>query len=107
MAISLTEAAAKQVRSHLGRSSNAVGLRLGVKATGCNGYSYVLDLVDSVADNDFVFESHEVKIIVDPKSLELVDGTELDFVKDGLNEVFRFKNPNISGECGCGESFNV
>ena len=107
MAISMTEAAAKQVRSHIGQREAAVGLRLGVKSSGCNGYSYVLDLVDAIGADDIVFESYDVKIVVDPKSLELIDGTELDFVKDGLNEIFRFTNPNISGECGCGESFNV
>jgi iron-sulfur cluster assembly protein len=84
-----------------------VGLRVGVKKTGCSGYAYVVDYADAVGANDVVFEQGGVKIIVDPESLALIDGTEVDFVKQGLNEAFKFRNPNVKGECGCGESFSV
>jgi iron-sulfur cluster assembly protein len=78
-----------------------------VKSTGCSGYAYVVNYADELADGDVVFEAQGVKIIVDPKSLSYIDGTEVDFVKQGLNEAFRFRNPNVKGECGCGESFTV
>jgi iron-sulfur cluster assembly protein len=107
MAISLTEPAADRVRNYLGARGRGVGLRLGVKKTGCNGFAYVINYADSIEDSDVVFEQRGIKIIVDPKSLELIDGTEVDFVKEGLNEAFRFRNPNVTGECGCGESFSV
>jgi len=84
-----------------------VGLRVGVRKTGCSGYAYVVDYADSVAANDVVFDHGGVKVIVDPESLALIDGTEVDFVKQGLNEAFKFRNPNVKGECGCGESFSV
>jgi iron-sulfur cluster assembly protein len=82
-------------------------LRVGVKKTGCSGYAYVIDYADSIGDDDSVFEDGGVKVIVDARSLEIIDGTEVDFIKDGLNEAFKFRNPNVKGECGCGESFNV
>ena len=107
MAISLTEPAAKRVRNYLEARGNGVGLRLGIKKTGCNGFAYVINYADRIDDTDVVFEQRGVKIIVDPKSLALIDGTEVDFVKEGLNEAFRFRNPNVTGECGCGESFSV
>lgn len=107
MAIHLTEAAASRVRNYLNARGNGIGLRVGVKKTGCNGFAYVVNYADEVADNDVVFEERGIKVVVDPKSLELIDGTEVDFVKEGLNEAFRFRNPNVSGECGCGESFSV
>lgn len=107
MAISLTADAAERVRSYLDKRGHGVGLRVGVRKTGCSGYAYVIDYADSIDEDDQVFEGGGVKVIVDSKSLELIDGTEVDFVKDGLNEAFRFRNPNIKGECGCGESFNV
>ena len=107
MAISLTQNAAERVRSYLSKRGRGVGLRVGVRKTGCSGYAYVIDYADSVGDDDAVFEKEGVKVIVDSKSLELIDGTEVDFVKDGLSEAFRFRNPNVKGECGCGESFNI
>jgi iron-sulfur cluster assembly protein len=107
MAISLTEPAADRVRNYLDARGKGVGLRLGVKKTGCNGFAYVINYADSIEDSDVVFEQRGIKVIVDPKSLELIDGTEVDFVKEGLNEAFRFRNPNVTGECGCGESFSV
>jgi iron-sulfur cluster assembly protein len=107
MAISLTEPAADRVRTYLDARGDGVGLRLGVKKTGCNGFAYVINYADSIEESDVVFEQRGIKVIVDPKSLELIDGTEVDFVKEGLNEAFRFRNPNVTGECGCGESFSV
>jgi iron-sulfur cluster assembly protein len=107
MAISLTDAAADRVRSYLEKREKGVGLRLGVTATGCSGYSYVINYAESIDETDVVFEDKGVKVVVDPEALSLIDGTEVDFVKNGLNEAFSFRNPNITGECGCGESFNV
>ena len=107
MAISLTNSAAERVRSYLDKRGGGVGLRLGITETGCSGYSYVINYADEVADSDVVFEDKGVKVVVDPKALQLIDGTEVDFVQNGLNQAFSFRNPNVSGECGCGESFNV
>lgn len=107
MAISLTDSAANRVRTYLDKRGAGIGLRLGVTKTGCSGYSYVINYVDTIDEADVVFEDKGVTVIVDPKALPLIDGTEVDFVKNGLNEAFSFRNPNISGECGCGESFNV
>ena len=107
MAISLTKPAAERVRNHLEARGSGIGLRIGVKKTGCNGFAYVINYADAVNDDDRVFEDGGVKVVVDEASLELIDGTEVDFVKEGLNEAFRFRNPNVSGECGCGESFSV
>jgi iron-sulfur cluster assembly protein len=107
MAISLTESAAARVRAHLAQRGRGLGLRLGVKETGCSGFSYVVDYADDAHADDRVFEDQGVKVFVDPHSLELIDGTRIDFVRQGLNESFRFENPNVKGECGCGESFTV
>lgn len=107
MAISMTTAAAERVRSFLQNRGKGLGLRVGVKTTGCSGLAYVLEFVDELHEDDQVFEDHGLKLIVDGKSLVYIDGTELDFVKEGLNEGFQFNNPNVSGECGCGESFTV
>jgi iron-sulfur cluster assembly protein len=107
MAISITESAAERVSAYLEKRGQGVGLRLGVKSTGCSGYSYVINYADTVDSKDVVFEDRGVKIVVDPEALKLIDGTEVDFVKNGLNEAFSFKNPNVTGECGCGESFNI
>ncbi|MDH3442196.1 MAG: iron-sulfur cluster assembly accessory protein [Gammaproteobacteria bacterium] len=107
MAISLTEPAAERVRNYLESRGSGVGLRIGVKKTGCNGFAYVVNYADEVTEEDRVFQDRGVTVVVDEKSLELIDGTEVDFIKEGLNEAFRFRNPNIAGECGCGESFSV
>ena len=107
MAITLTDSAAERVRSYLEKRGKGIGLRLGVTLTGCSGYSYVINYADKVEDSDLVFEDKGIKVIIDPDALKLIDGTEVDFVKNGLNEAFSFRNPNISGECGCGESFTV
>jgi iron-sulfur cluster assembly protein len=107
MAISLTTSAAERVKTYLAQRGTGIGLRVGVRKTGCSGYAYVIDYADSVAEDDVVFDDAGVKVVVDPQSLALIDGTEVDFVKDGLGEVFKFRNPNVKGECGCGESFSV
>ncbi len=107
MSVSLTHAAAERVRHFLARRGGGVGLRLGVKKTGCSGFAYVVNYADEVGAGDVVFEDQGIKVIVDTESLRYVDGTEIDFVREGLNEAFRFRNPNVRGECGCGESFSV
>ena len=107
MSISLTEKAAKRAKRYLDSRGKGVGLKFGVKTTGCSGMAYILEFVDEVSPEDKVFESHGIKILVDPKSLIYIDGTELDFVKEGVNEGFQFNNPNVKDSCGCGESFTV
>jgi iron-sulfur cluster assembly protein len=107
MAISLTESAADRVKSFLSTRGHGVGLRLGVRKTGCSGFAYVINYADEVNPSDLMFEDRGVKVYVDPGSIKLIDGTVVDFVKQGLNEAFRFLNPNVKGECGCGESFSV
>ena len=107
MAISLTESAANRVKSFLAARGHGIGLRLGVRKTGCSGFAYVVNYADDTRQSDLVFEDLGVKVFVDPESLPLINGTTVDFVKQGLNEAFRFHNPNIKGECGCGESFSV
>jgi iron-sulfur cluster assembly protein len=107
MAISLTPSAAERVRTYMASRGKGIGLRLGVKQTGCSGYAYVVSYADEIGAGDVVFEDAGVKVVVDRKALEFVDGTEIDFVRTGLNEAFKFRNPNVRGECGCGESFNV
>ncbi len=101
MAISLTQPAADRVKNHLETRGKGIGLRLGVKKTGCNGFAYVVNYADVVNEGDVVFEDNGVTVVVDPQSLELIDGTVVDFVKEGLNEAFSFRNPNVNGECGC------
>jgi len=107
MAITLTEKAANHVQSYLAKRGKGVGLRVGVRTSGCSGMAYKLEFADGVEANDLQFESHGVRVVVDPKSLPYVDGTELDYTREGLNEGFKFNNPNVKDECGCGESFNV
>ena len=107
MAISLSERAAKHVSNFLQKRGKGIGIRLGVRTSGCSGMAYKLEFVDEVQDGDLQFDSHGLKVITDAKSLPYLDGTELDFVREGLNEGFKFNNPNVKNECGCGESFNV
>ncbi|MEC5388360.1 iron-sulfur cluster assembly protein IscA [Uliginosibacterium sp. H3] len=107
MSVTLSEAAANHVSKFIAKRGKGVGVRLGVKTTGCSGMAYKLEYADEEAPDDLVFESHGLKVLVDPKSLPYIDGTELDFVREGLNEGFKFNNPNVKNECGCGESFNV
>ena len=107
MSIQLTPAAAERVRNFIASRGQGLGLRLGVRKTGCSGFAYVINYADSQEPGDIVFENSGLKVFVDPASLPMIDGTTVDFVKQGLNEAFKFKNPNVKGECGCGESFNV
>lgn len=105
--ITLTERAISHVQKFLGVQSDAVGLRLGVKRTGCSGLAYVVNVAEQIGDDDTVFDSAGIKVIVDAESLQFIDGTEVDYVQEGLNEAFQFRNPKAAGECGCGESFNI
>ncbi|MDR2220352.1 MAG: iron-sulfur cluster assembly protein IscA [Methylobacillus sp.] len=107
MAITLTQAAADRVRKFLDNRGKGVGLRLGVKTSGCSGMAYTLEFSDAIQPEDLAFESHGVTVLIDPKSLTYLDGTELDYAKEGLNEGFKFNNPNVKDSCGCGESFTV
>ena len=107
MAISITQSAAQRIKTYLQSRGKGIGLRLDIKKTGCNGYAYVVNYADIVEDDDLMFDELVVNIIVKKKIFDLFDGTEIDFVKEGLNESFRFRNPNVTGECGCGESFSI
>ncbi len=107
MAITLTAAAAERVKTFIDKRGNGIGLRLAVKTTGCSGMAYVMEFADQVEEDDVVFEDQGVKVLINPKSLVYLDGTELDYAKEGLNEGFKFNNPNVKDMCGCGESFNV
>ncbi|MFO1351259.1 MAG: iron-sulfur cluster assembly protein IscA [Gammaproteobacteria bacterium] len=107
MAITLTESAVKRVKGYLAQRGKGEGLRLGVRKTGCSGWAYVVDLTDEIKTDDVVFDNHGVKVVVDPESLAFLDGTEVDFRREGLGEAFKFHNPNVKDQCGCGESFNV
>ena len=107
MAITITPAAAAHVAEQMNTRGHGIGIRVGVKTTGCSGMAYVLEFVDKLEVGDQVFEQSGIKVVVDPKSLLYIDGTEMDFVKQGINEGFEFTNPNAKGECGCGESFSV
>lgn len=107
MAITLTEKAASRVKNFLAARGHGIGLRLSVKTTGCSGFAYVVDYTDDVKPDDNVYELNGVKVVVDPKSLPFLDGMEVDFAREGLNESFKFNNPNVKNMCGCGESFSV
>ena len=107
MSVSLTESAANRVTSFLANRGKGVGLRLGVRTSGCSGMAYVLEFADVINEDDVVFEDHGVKVIIDGKSIVYLDGTEVDFVREGLNQIFKFNNPKAQHACGCGESFGV
>ncbi|MFT4928454.1 MAG: iron-sulfur cluster assembly protein [Phenylobacterium sp.] len=107
MAITMTPAAAERVSAFLSNRGKGIGLRVGIKTTGCSGMAYVLEFVDDLNEDDTSFEIDDVTLVVDAKSLTFIDGTQLDFQKEGLNEGFKFNNPKVKGECGCGESFTV
>ena len=107
MKIELTESAAKQIRKQLAGRGKGIGLRVGVKNVGCSGFGYIYDYADEVQAGDQTFEAHEAKVVVDTKSLEFLDGSTLDYVKEGLKQTFKFVNPNVDATCGCGESFSV
>jgi len=107
MSVSLTEAAAEHIRKFIARRGKGIGLRLGVRTSGCSGMAYVLEFADEINPDDQVFEQRGIKVIIDPKSLIYLDGTEVDYGKEGLSEGFRFNNPNVANQCGCGESFSV
>jgi len=105
--VTFTDRAAEHIRGFLDKRGKGIGLRLAVKTTGCSGLAYVLEFADEVAANDEVFEDNNVTVVIDKKSLVFLDGTELDYTREGLNEGFKFKNPNVKDECGCGESFTI
>lgn len=107
MAISLTPRAANHVRRMLDKRGGGLGLKLGVKKTGCSGFAYALDYADQVGDEDIVFDSQALKVVVPKDALPLIDGTEVDYISEGLNQMFRFTNPQVKDECGCGESFTI
>ena len=107
MTISVTENAAKQIQNQLAKRGRGLGLRVGVKKVGCSGFAYTFDYADEIQPGDRLFEAHDAKVVVDAETLSFVDGSRLDFVKEGFKQVFKFDNPNVDSTCGCGESFNV
>ena len=107
MAIALTESAARKIQTQLAKRGKGVGLRVGVKKVGCSGHAYTFDYADEVRAGDQLFESHNANVVVDADSLSFLDGSRVDFVKEGFKETFKFDNPNVESECGCGESFNL
>ena len=107
MTITLTENAAKQIRNQLAKRGKGLGLRVGIKKVGCSGFAYTFDYADDIRDGDHAFEAHDAKVVIDADSLNVIDGSRLDFVKEGLKQMFKFENPNVDSTCGCGESFNV
>lgn len=107
MTVTLSERAAQHVSGYIAKRGKGIGIRLGVKTSGCSGMAYKLEFADAAEPEDVVFESHGLKVLVDPRSLPYIDGTELDYAREGLNEGFKFNNPNVKDQCGCGESFNV
>ena len=107
MAITLTENAAKQIRTQLAKRGKGLGLRVGIKKVGCSGFAYTFDYADDIGADDRAFEGHDAKVVVDAESLAVLDGSSLDFVREGLKQMFKFENPNVDSTCGCGESFNL
>ena len=106
MAITLTKPAAERIAEQI-HKNDSIALRFAAKASGCSGFSYVMDFADSIDEQDIIFNNYNVKLVIDPKSLEILDGTEIDYVADGLNQTFKFSNPKATNECGCGESFAI
>ena len=106
MAITLTENAAKQIRSQLTKRGKGLGLRVGIKKVGCSGFAYTFDYADDIRAGDQAFEGHDAKVVIDPESLAVLDGARLDFIREGLKQMSKFENPNVDSTCGCGESFN-
>ncbi len=107
VSIPLTESAARQITAHIAERGKGIGLRLGVKRTGCSGFAYEVDVADQLTPDDVLLDNRGIKIVVNSEHLPLLEGTEIDFVRQGLSDSFHFRNPNVSGECGCGESFSV
>jgi iron-sulfur cluster assembly protein len=108
MMIEVTEQAARHIRAMVLERGHGLGMRLGTKTSGCSGFAYVVDYADSLTEDDLIIESHGARVFVDKKSLKLIDGMVLDFVKtNGINHGFEFRNPNVTAACGCGESFTV
>ena len=107
MAITLTESAATQIRTQLAKRGKGLGLRVGIKKVGCSGFAYTFDYADEIRAGDQAFDAHDAKVVIDSSSLEVIDGSRLDFVKEGLKQMFKFENPNVDATCGCGESFSV
>lgn len=107
MAVKLTESAAKQIQKQIDKRGRGVGLKLGVKPSGCSGFAYTIDYADELQDGESVFETFGVKVVVADENIATLDGMELDYAKEGINEAFKFNNPNVKGTCGCGESFSV
>ena len=107
MAITLTENAAKQIRTQLAKRGKGLGLRVGIKKVGCSGFAYTFDYADDIRSDDQAFEAHDAKVVVDAESLAVLDGSRLDFIREGLKQMFKFENPNVDSTCGCGESFNL
>lgn len=107
MAITLTESAAQQIRTQLAKRGKGLGLRVGIKKVGCSGFAYTFDYADEIRAGDHAFDAHDAKVVIDTASLDVIDGSQLDFVKEGLKQMFKFENPNVDATCGCGESFSV
>ena len=107
MTITLTDAAARQIRTQIAKRGNGFGLRIGVKNVGCSGFAYTYEVADELREGEQVFEGHDAKLVVDPKSLAFIDGARFDFVVEGLKQAFKVENPNVDSTCGCGESFNL
>ena len=107
MTITLSEAAANQIRSQIAKRGKGLGLRVGVKNVGCSGFAYTYEFADELHAGDQLFENHDATLVVDPKSLACIDGARLDFTTEGLKQTYKFENPNVDSTCGCGESFNL
>ena len=107
MAITLTENAAKQIQSQLAKRGKGIALRIGIKKVGCSGLAHTFDIADEIRAGDHIFSSHHASVVLDDASLAVLDGSRIDFVTEGLKQLFKFDNPNVESQCGCGESFNV